>query len=258
MTISIKGIVKISTFTPTSISGLQLWLDASDYSTLYQNSNGTTPAASDGDPVGYWADKSGNGRHVSQSSGTNKPTLSSTGFNSKPTLTFSGSHSLQRSESITSGDYSGVLHFFYVAARTTADGGTIYDERSTSKSCCFQVYKLGVYYISSNGADGSTNHQINQSDYDLVYTSGAVISHKHISGSRDVFRINGTDITVTYGTASNINGTADLLRIGGRTNPNLIQMWTGKICEVLAFTSTLSASDVSKIENYLGNKWRVF
>lgn len=60
---------------PLSIPGLQLWLDASDASTLFQNSNGTTAATADGDPVGYWGDKSGNARSFSQNDGTRKPTF---------------------------------------------------------------------------------------------------------------------------------------------------------------------------------------
>ena len=51
--------VDVLPFTPASISGLQLWLDASDSGTLFQNSNGTTAAAADGDPVGYWVIKAG-------------------------------------------------------------------------------------------------------------------------------------------------------------------------------------------------------
>ena len=72
--------VAVPAFTPASISGLQLWLDASDSSTLFQNSNGTTAATAAGDPVGYWGDKSGNGRHATQSDGTKKPALNSSNY----------------------------------------------------------------------------------------------------------------------------------------------------------------------------------
>jgi len=60
----------------TSINPLTLspalWLDASDASTLFQATTGSVPAAADGDAVGYWLDKSGNNRHASQTSGSNK------------------------------------------------------------------------------------------------------------------------------------------------------------------------------------------
>lgn len=61
-------------FTPASIAGLQLWLDASS-SPKFQNSNGTTAAVDDGDPVGYWGDLSGNARHATQATGAARPTL---------------------------------------------------------------------------------------------------------------------------------------------------------------------------------------
>lgn len=61
-------------FTPLSLAP-SLWLDASVASSLFQNSNGTTAATADGDPVGYWADLSGNARHVTQATGTKRPAL---------------------------------------------------------------------------------------------------------------------------------------------------------------------------------------
>jgi hypothetical protein len=64
-------------FNPKSISGLALWLDAADGSTLFQNSDGTTPATATSDPVGYWRDKSGNNRHATQATAGSRPTLGS-------------------------------------------------------------------------------------------------------------------------------------------------------------------------------------
>lgn len=60
-------------FSPLDLSPA-LWLDFSDISTLFQASDGTKPVAADGDPIGYAADKSGNGRHMTQATTVNKPT----------------------------------------------------------------------------------------------------------------------------------------------------------------------------------------
>jgi len=50
-----------------------LWLDAADSSTLFDAvSGGSTPA--DGGSILRWEDKSGNGRHVTNASGANRPT----------------------------------------------------------------------------------------------------------------------------------------------------------------------------------------
>jgi hypothetical protein len=49
------------------------WLDASDRSTLFQDSAGTTPVTALGDPVGRWLDKSGRGNHFVQTGSGARP-----------------------------------------------------------------------------------------------------------------------------------------------------------------------------------------
>lgn len=66
----------ISEFSPTQIEGLQLWLDAADQSTLFQDAAGTTPVMAGNDPVGRWEDKSGNNRNATQANSDNMPSFS--------------------------------------------------------------------------------------------------------------------------------------------------------------------------------------
>ncbi|MFB9149529.1 hypothetical protein [Roseovarius ramblicola] len=49
------------------------WYDPSDLSTLFQDSAGTTPVTSHGDPVGRVLDKSGNGNHATQAVSASRP-----------------------------------------------------------------------------------------------------------------------------------------------------------------------------------------
>ena len=53
-------------------SEVGVWYDPSDLSTMFQNSDGTTAVAV-GDPVGYIADKSGNGFHATQATAASRP-----------------------------------------------------------------------------------------------------------------------------------------------------------------------------------------
>lgn len=65
-------------FNPSSLfaAGEQgIWLDPSDFSTLYQDAAGTTPVTAVGQPVGKILDKSGRGNHASQSTSASRPTL---------------------------------------------------------------------------------------------------------------------------------------------------------------------------------------
>lgn len=69
---------KASGYNPASLSGLTLWLDAQDNSTITASSNN----------VSQWDDKSGLGNNVTA---TDKPTYSATSCNSRPGLTGNGS-----------------------------------------------------------------------------------------------------------------------------------------------------------------------
>lgn len=69
-------------FTPRALFGGGLlggWYDPSDISTMFQNSNGTTAVAADGDPVGYIADRSGAGNHLIQATAGARPLYKTSG-----------------------------------------------------------------------------------------------------------------------------------------------------------------------------------
>ena len=72
------GQFSMTTFNPSSslfASGEKgAWFDASDLTTLFQDSAGTTPVTAAGQKVGRWLDKSGNGNHAVQATLANQPT----------------------------------------------------------------------------------------------------------------------------------------------------------------------------------------
>lgn len=51
------------------------WYDPSDFSSMYQDSAGTTPVTAVGQPVGRMNDKSGRGNHATQTTAGNRPVL---------------------------------------------------------------------------------------------------------------------------------------------------------------------------------------
>jgi hypothetical protein len=65
-------------FSPASLfrnSEQGLWYDPSDFSTMFQDSAGTTPVTAVEQPVGLILDKSGNGNHASQSTSAGRPLI---------------------------------------------------------------------------------------------------------------------------------------------------------------------------------------
>jgi hypothetical protein len=67
-----------SAFTPALLSPVA-WYDPSDLTTLFQDEAGTIPATANGDLVARMNDKSGNGRHLTQSSASRLPLLQISG-----------------------------------------------------------------------------------------------------------------------------------------------------------------------------------
>ena len=55
------GVSGDAPFNPSDIADLEIWLDSSDTSYLFQDAAKVTAVTTNGDPVGCWADRSGNG-----------------------------------------------------------------------------------------------------------------------------------------------------------------------------------------------------
>lgn len=75
---------------PTTL-GVQLEAYYKNNTGLFQDSAGSTPASSDGDPVGRWADQSGNGRHWGQTTSADRPVLKLAIKNGKNVVRFADS-----------------------------------------------------------------------------------------------------------------------------------------------------------------------
>ena len=82
------------------------------------------PATASSDPVGYWQDKSGNGRHLTQPLSVARPSLLPTGISSKPALNFDGTDdNIWRQPGLTSDD----LSILIVHQTNTLSGGITYE-----------------------------------------------------------------------------------------------------------------------------------
>jgi hypothetical protein len=97
-------------FTPLSLfSGGEkgFWLDASDLTKMFQLSGGTGAVTADGDPVGYYLDKSGNAHTVTNSSAGQRPLYKTDG--SKHWLLFDSSDDVLYNNGVNIGNNVGFL-----------------------------------------------------------------------------------------------------------------------------------------------------
>ena len=74
---------------PKTISGLTLWLDANDSSTLFDSDIGGNIVTNDGGAIGRWQDKSGNNRNFTQGA-PYRPILKKSIQNNKNVIRFDG------------------------------------------------------------------------------------------------------------------------------------------------------------------------
>ena len=106
-------------WTPAEIT-TALWLDADDAATITLN----------GSTVSQWADKSGNGNHVSQSSAASQPTYLSVGFSGKPSLRSDVGDSLEAATTALGRNVGGltaaIVGMYPVGATFNANTSDIY------------------------------------------------------------------------------------------------------------------------------------
>jgi hypothetical protein len=215
------------TFSPLP---LLLWLDASDTSTITASSGS----------VSQWNDKSGNGRHVSQGTSTNRPTTGSTTKNSLNAITFDGTNDrLLRTTSDSS---------LNVATRSVFIVGV---NDAASNERCFLDIGLG-YALT---AQGTTGRWYNTSATTFTTTASgnwfvfSVVEEVSVSS---VGRINaGSDLTL--GTPVSATGTG-AFGVGSIADGTSLFL-QGSIGEIIIYANKMSARQRLQVENYLLAKW---
>lgn len=239
-------ITRRTSFSPSSISGLQLWLDAT-------NVNGDGTSVSNGTSVTSWTDRSGNGLTMTNTSGANRPTYNTTGLGTGyPALSFTaaGASYLRNASSGLFNNTSWDMYCVIKVANTTSHAGILVEFPSTSYlwaagasgSTNYSVFANGGWALAPNSGPSLLTSQIYQ-----LYSTGTQLGRR-INGS---FPGSGTDQVVTYSYAS-------------RTGTRLIgvfsqgSIWSNNnldIGELVVYNTSLSTIQRQQIEGYLAWKW---
>lgn len=123
-----------------------VWYDPSDFSTLFQDSAGTIPVTTVGDPVGLMLDKSGNGFHAYQTTALNRPILA-VDANNNYYLYFNGSTSRMETNAIDLSSVNKMTIVVGVSKMTEVAGMIV--EFSTNASTTD-----GAFYVQSSNSNG--------------------------------------------------------------------------------------------------------
>lgn len=232
-----------SVFSPLSFSSLQLWLDASDISTVTLTS----------DRVTAWADKSGNGFNATTRyngsnityglpiNGVSTLTFVSTSISGTFSPSFTGSNTYAffvGNHETTTNTYARVLAMG-VSGQTDSNN-TLYTNAFTRNNGTTQI-------IAERNSGGNAFVATT-----VTNTDPFLASAYNIPGSKGI-NANGGAITSNAGPSGPFNLTNYV--IGGPTSNTTTALFVGRIGEILVYTQPLSTQDRQTVEGYLAWKW---
>lgn len=228
---------------PADIAGLSFWYDAQDGSTVFQNDALTTPGAN-GQPVGGWTDKSGNGRLISNI-GTARPTYRSAG--SPRFVEFDGSNDslVCPSTNIPCGTAFMVVRPYSAASGTDNDAGLLTNRTDQASDVDVAFSRAGAvdtFYVSQGAGAAladSSHHWYNQTTQTANYNTAAV----------GVYSVDGTGFPANLRFPTGISVGID--------RQIAFRAFRADVYEIIGYGSVLTTAQRNAVENYLAAKYGI-
>ena len=231
---------KASGFNPRRISGLAVWLDASDGATLFQNSDGTVPATATSDPIGAWMDKSGNQRTLTQPIANNRPSHTTQALNGRSAVSFDGVNDFVSAQFSLTQPVTIFCVGNYRAPLTHA--GQLFDASPAGNRMRFYLPTSTTVGLFAGTA--LTSGTISPSGWSVW---GTVFNVGNSAIRRDGLAI--------------INGLAGSLAPNGITlgafGDGLLTPTNCQIAEFVLYNRVLTNAERGTVERYLGLKWGI-
>ena len=236
---------------PTTISGIQTWLDSTD--PLNMGIPGTN-----GNSVVTWYDKSGKGNNMTFSGSS--ITYASSSVNSLDTIYANGvsQGTLSIPTNTFTANYCG-----FIVLRNTDSGNTpnaVFSRTSSNWPVPLDINGSGPYWCGTTVGNRTSlgtpsefaGKQIGTSLVEILLTTYASTGG---TGNFNYY-VNGFPLTLTGGAVTGLNAadtTLNSIYFGG-VNGTTVQM-ISNFCEIIMYNSNLSIGDRQNIEGYLAWKW---
>jgi hypothetical protein len=227
-------------FLPTSIAGIQMWMDGADPA-------GTGVVPSNGTVLSTWADKSGKSYSAT---GVNSPTVVTNAVNSKSVVSYNGSS--YSYATIASGIFSTAMNIFFVYK---VNGGVSYMAPMTrgqgNNGSPIDQYN-NVRYLGG----GSYNNI--QSAYSHASATSTTLFTQLIQQSPSTTYneyVNGSTTASASGTGFSASDAASYVYIA--TRDDKVTSFNGYMCELIVYNQMIGLTAQQKIEGYLAWKWGI-
>ncbi len=221
---------------PSDLTGLFLWLDASDTSV-----NNIQQA---GGLVSQWSDKSGNGNHAIQTTSSLKPVTGTATINGLNTIVSDG---VDDALVLPSAIYNlplGNNTVFCVFAKTSTSNSLARPIAGANGS-----FRWGVYADTANGGIGFINRPNGNYHPTDPWTNSTspVLFVGYKNGSTLSAAVDSVGTTNSAGSEDSLTSAAVF---GGSAT-------SGKIGEIIVYNRALSGAEISRIRSYLSAKWGI-
>jgi hypothetical protein len=228
-------------FSPLSLSPA-FWLKTD--AGLFQDTGGTTPAVSNGDPIGLRQDQSGNSRHFSQSNTTLKPVLTLSAIGGQAAITPDGTE-----DYLTNASGFGALAAFTAVFVFRTTHTLPFSEELfflNGRQIGIGINGAGVIYYENNNPlfNETTGWVAIDTNYILMIVKNGTSVKGYVNG------VNKKDLNTG---AASINSSTSMI----------LYKDTGSNCgghqeaETLFFTSALSTANLNAIGGYLGTRFGI-
>lgn len=219
-------------FSPLDLSPL-VWLDASDATTLFEDTGGTD-AAEPGDTIALWQDKSGNGNHLSQVTAARRPTWDG----SKVVL--DGTDDRVVRSTLVAGALA--QPYTIVVVGTIAPDSAVLVANGSGSSVTLQRATGATAYRGTAGA-------LLNGTAPIALTTRTALTFE-VNGATSRLFQNAAQVGSTgNGGANALNGLTVGCSSAGASFVN------GEACEVLVFGATLTDGQRDSLQAYLAAKW---
>jgi hypothetical protein len=238
---SVAGI-SLGGVSPDTVSNLLLWLDATDLTTLWKESTRTTQVSADGDEVGAWDDKSGNGNHWTCAAAGKLPLYKDDFNTDKPSVYFDGIETYLEgnpamSEAANDWTIILVLDDEGTGNRYAIDWQTGWLIIGTNTDPEFGFYNGG--WIT--GATRPTNPTVVTARLNDIDATSATIEQNQIETLASVY------------TQTALGGTSC---IGSRYD-NANRFWQGHIAHILVYEGNVTDGDIAGLERHVAEKFGI-
>jgi hypothetical protein len=260
---ALVGNAAYNPFLPTDISGIKLWLDAADTSTITLS----------GSQVTQWNDKSGNGYNFAQSTAGNRPLSGTRTINSKNVIDFDGTDDRlvnSNAKSVWTFMHSADSTFFWagVTDTTNLDVYLMGDGIGTGSQRAWEMGLTATGLLTAsvmNGINGGSVGTVMGTDSTTSYTTSPFYaslksSPSAATASRGFFRYkNGANEgSNAYTASASGSDSPNDMSIGMTyypTNTTWYGPFNGGMGEIIVYNSVLSDADMTRVQNYLAAKW---